>query len=160
MPLIRGAANSVGKRHIVTKQRVINVGIFSGNNDTASNTQDVYIYSGTTSGASQQEIFINGIENLRHSVATGQSTYYNGHCYGVEDSDPTKFIYYRVNGVIYNNSGTTNCVNNIEKLRTTTSQNTKLIIEADDTGDELRIYGLSGTGLTHNWYIKLNYHTI
>lgn len=160
MPLIRGGVNSVTKRNILPRYRATSVINAIGGTAIEGTTDQQTVYTGTTTGDTQTEIFINGITDARITVASGGAVYFNGHCYGVEASDVTKFIYYRLNGVIYNNSGTTQIATTIEKLRTTTSNNTKLVMSADDTTDTLRVYGYSGAGLTHNWYVKLNIYTI
>ena len=110
-----------------------------------------YTFSGTTTNATETEIFINGQSGSRFAVGTNKTVGYEVNIVG-RNSDGSASAYFKLLGAVKNVGGTVTDAGNLhETIVDRTYSNWLVDARADDTNNSLNLYVQGSSGNTITW---------
>ena len=123
--------------------------IFHG--DTSYNSSQYVLY-GTTTDATETEIFVGGVSNSRVAVATNTTVFYDVNVVGRRTDATGESAGFHLKAVADNFSGTTADVGTVyEVVVARDDANWQVDAQADDTSDSIKILVTGAAGKTIRW---------
>lgn len=125
--------------------------VVSSNTGGGSSGTVGYTYSGTTSNATETEIFINGSAGNRYTIDANSSVGYEVNLVG-RNSNGSGHAYFKLLGLIRNNAGNVQDVGTLAETIVSRTYNDWVVdARADDTNNSLNIYVQGSAGNTVTW---------
>ena len=153
------AVNTADKQIFIrdSSDNIVQLGggiLITGNTANAVSTQNVL--TGTTSDATETEIFVGGVSNSRVSVANNSTVMYSVDIVARRTDTDGVGAGYHLKGVIDHNSGTTADVGNLYEI-ILAEDNTALAVDvgADATNDAIYVKVTGIAGHTYRWVALL-----
>lgn len=118
---------------------------------TGSAGSDI-ILTGTTTNATETEIFINGVANSRITVANNKSTLYEISIVSRRTDSGTESAAWNLKTLAQNNGGTVTDIGDIyEIIIADTDGNLAVDARADSASQTMRVYVTGNVGKTYSW---------
>lgn len=123
-----------------------------GGGGTTSVYSAEYSLQGTTSNATETEIFIGGVSGQRIDVASGTSLAYTVEVSCRRTDATGDYGSWFIKGVVINNAGTVSDVGTLYEVVVARTDASMIVdIRADDTNNSLGVYVTGATGKTVSW---------
>jgi hypothetical protein len=111
-----------------------------------------YIVSGTTTNATETEIFVNGVASTRISVPLNTAVYYTFDIVGRRTDTSGDYAAFYIKGLASNIAGTTSDIGSVyEVVIARTDASFQVDVRADNTTDTINVYVTGSTGKTISW---------
>lgn len=111
-----------------------------------------YALTGTTTNATETEIFINGVSNSRMAVALNKNVFYTIDVVARETSGGTNYAAFTLKSAVANRAGTTSDLGNVyEVVIARSSASINVDVRADNTNDTINLYVTGLAGVTLSW---------
>lgn len=111
-----------------------------------------YLLTGTTTNATETEIFVNGTANSRISVANNTNCFYSVEIVCRETGGGTNYGAFTVQSVAANRSGTVSDLGNLyEIIIARSSVNIAVDVRSDNTNKTVNLYVIGLSGVTLSW---------
>jgi hypothetical protein len=111
-----------------------------------------YIVSGTTTNATETEIFVNGVASTRISVPLNTAVYYTFDIVGRRTDTSGDYAAFYIKGLASNIAGTTSDIGSVyEVVIARTDASFQVDVRADNTTDTINVYVTGSAGKTISW---------
>jgi len=121
-------------------------------NKPTSAFSNQYIVSGTTTNATETEIFVNGVASTRISIPLNTAVYYMFDVVGRRTDTSGDYAAFHIKGLASNISGTTSDIGSLyEVVIAKTDASFQVDVRADNTTDTINVYVTGSAGKTMSW---------
>jgi hypothetical protein len=111
-----------------------------------------YSFTGTTTNATETEIFVSGVANSRISVPANSTVYYTAEFVCNRTNATGDYASFYLKGLAVNNGTTTSDIGYIyEVIVARTDANFNVDIRADNTNSSINVYVVGAAGKTLSW---------
>ena len=152
------AVNTADKKIYIrdSSDNIVALGGTGADGETSNAVTNQYILTGTTSDATETEIFIGGVSNSRVPVANNSTVMYSVDIVARRTDSDGVGAGYHLKGIIDHNSGTTADVGNLYEI-ILAEDNTALAVDvgADATNDAIYVKVTGIAGHTYRWVALL-----
>jgi len=119
---------------------------------SSNSSNNQYTLTGTTTNATETEIFVEGVSNSRIDVSVNTTVYYNIDMVARRTDTPGDHAAFYIKGVANNNAGTTSDIGSLyEVIVARTDAGLSVDVRADNTTDTINIYVTGVANKTFSW---------